>query len=101
LFGDRGTIVGAPGLRPERGPSADAGVVWSPAGSPDRRADHVDRVFVEAAAFATRARDTIALVSSAGFVARAENIGATQSYGGELVASARFVRAVSVTASYT
>src|SRR5207247_2634121 len=31
LFGDRGTIVGTPALLPERGPSADAGVVYAPA----------------------------------------------------------------------
>ncbi len=97
LFGDRGTIVGAPGLRPERGPSADLGVVWAPS----RAHGPADRILIEAAVFATRARDTIALVSTAGFVARAENIGATQSYGAELVASARLARSISVTASYT
>ncbi|MBS1119999.1 MAG: TonB-dependent receptor [Deltaproteobacteria bacterium] len=97
LFGDRGTILGAPGLLPERGPSADLGVVWAPGAA----TGPVDRILVEAAVFATRARDTIALVSTAGFVARAENIGATQSYGAELVASARISRMVSLVASYT
>jgi outer membrane receptor protein involved in Fe transport len=71
--------------------------VWAPAG----RRGPVDRILVEADAFATRARDTIALISTAGFVARAANIGQTETYGAELVASARLWRTLSVTASYT
>lgn len=101
LFGNRGTIVGSPDLAPERGPSADLGVVWAPARSFATDVGPIDRVLVEAAGFATRARDTIALITTAGFVARAANIGATRSIGGELVASARFARALSLTASYT
>ena len=97
LFGDRGTILGSPDLRPERGPSIDLGVVWAPSTA----LGPIDRIVVEAAAFGTRAHDTIALISSAGFVARAENIGATQSYGGELVAAARIARTLSITTSYT
>ena len=97
LFGDRGVILGSPELRAERGYSADAGVVWAPA----KAIDAVDRVFVQGALFATRARDTIALISTAGFVARAQNIGSTQSYGGELIASARVAQIASLTASYT
>lgn len=101
LFGDRGTIRGAPELAPERGTSADAGVVWAPAGP--RRAGPlaIDRILVEAAAFASRARDTIALISTAGFAARAENIGGTRAHGAELVLAARLARALSLTASYT
>jgi vitamin B12 transporter len=97
VFGDRGYILGSPDLRPERGPSGDLGVVWAPA----RPIGDVDRVFVEADGFAHRAHDTIALITSAGFVARAANIGDTQAYGAELVASARYAQTVSVTASYT
>jgi outer membrane cobalamin receptor len=97
LFGDRGTVIGAPGLRPERGPSLDAGVVWAPA----RAMGQVDRVFVEAATFGTRSRDTIALVSSIGYVARAMNVANAETYGAELVASARVARMVTVTANYT
>jgi iron complex outermembrane receptor protein len=97
LFGNRGTILGAPDLRPERGPSADLGVVWAPA----RALGHVDRILVETAVFATRPRDTIALITTAGYAVRAANIGATQSYGGELVASARFAKLLSISAAYT
>ncbi|MDQ3368880.1 MAG: TonB-dependent receptor [Myxococcota bacterium] len=97
LFGNRGTILGSPGLRAERGPSGDAGLVWAPATARGR----IDRILLEGAVFATRARDTIALISSAGFVARAENIGATRSYGAELGASARLAKRLSLTAAYT
>jgi vitamin B12 transporter len=97
LFGNRGTLIGSPDLQPERGPSTDVGIVWAPA----KALGSIDRVFVEASAFATRSRDTIAFVSSVGYVARAMNIANAQTYGGELIASARFARTVAVTANYT
>lgn len=97
LFGNRGAILGSPELRAERGSAMDVGIVWAP----PARIGPVDRILVETAAFATRSRDTIALISTAGYVARAENIGATQTYGGELVATARAWRTLTVTASYT
>ena len=101
LFGDRGTILGSPELRPERGPSLDAGIVWAPAQALGDGDLVIDRVFVEAAGFGSRPRDTIALVSSIGYVARAMNVSASQAYGGELVASARVAKTVTVTANYT
>jgi iron complex outermembrane receptor protein len=97
VFGDRGYILGSPDLRPERGPSGDLGVVWAPAAA----LGDVDRILVEVDGFAHHAHDTIALITSAGFVARATNIGDTQAYGAELVASARYARLLAVTASYT
>jgi iron complex outermembrane receptor protein len=97
VFGDRGYILGSPDLRPERGPSSDLGAVWAPAGS----IGDLDRIFVEADVFGHRAHDTIALITSGGFVARAANLGDTQGYGAELVGSARYARTVSVTVSYT
>jgi hypothetical protein len=97
LFGNRGFLLGSPDLRAERGPSGDLGAVWAPAGA----LGDFDRIFVEAAGFAHHAHDTIAFITSAGFVARAINIGDTRAYGGELVASARYARTLSVTASYT
>jgi iron complex outermembrane receptor protein len=97
LFGNRGSIVGSPELRPERGPSTDVGVVWAPA----RALGSVDRILVEASAFGTRSRDTIAFVSSGGYVARATNVAASQTYGAELVASGRIARTVAITANYT
>jgi iron complex outermembrane receptor protein len=97
VFGDRGYVLGSPGLLPERGPSGDLGVVWAPAG----RLGDLDRILIEADGFAHHAHDTIALITTAGFAARAANIGDTRAYGAELVASARYAGALSVTASYT
>jgi hypothetical protein len=97
VFGNRGFLVGSPNLRAERGPSGDLGAVWAPA----RSLGELDRILVEADGFAHRAHDTIALITSAGFVARATNIGDTRAYGVELVASARYARTLSLTASYT
>jgi outer membrane receptor protein involved in Fe transport len=71
--------------------------VWAPA----RPIGDFDRIFVEADAFAHRAHDTIALITTAGFVARATNLGDSQAYGAELVASARYARTLRVTANYT
>ncbi len=97
LFGDRGLIVGSPDLAPERGPTMDFGLVYAPA----EAHGPFDKLFVEAVAFGSRARDTIALISTAGFVARAENVGATQSYGGEFVGSVRIAKIGSIALSYT
>ncbi|MBL9018149.1 MAG: TonB-dependent receptor [Myxococcales bacterium] len=99
VFGNRGFILGAPDLKAERGPASDLGVVWAPAravGGGD-----IDRVLVQADVFASRAHDTIAFITTAGFVTRAANIGDTQAYGAELIASLRLARTLSLTASYT
>ncbi|MGE0547692.1 MAG: TonB-dependent receptor plug domain-containing protein [Kofleriaceae bacterium] len=97
VFGNRGYVIGSPDLRPERGPSSELGVVWAPATA----IGPVDRILVEADVFGNRAHDAIALISTAGFAARAANIGDTQAYGAELVGSVRLARTVSVTTSYT
>ena len=97
LYGDRGFLVGSPGLRPERGPSFDAGVVVAP----ERGRGAVDRVLVEAAAFASFPEDTIALVSTGALVARPVNVGGARIAGVEAVATARLARAVTLAANYT
>jgi iron complex outermembrane receptor protein len=97
LFGDRGFIIGSPGLRAETGLSADAGVVWAPA----RAVRNVDRIVIEAAAFASLPRDAITLVSSAAGVARAHNTGDARVVGIELAGAARVDRALTVVANYT
>jgi vitamin B12 transporter len=107
LFGDRGTLVGSPELQPERGPSADAGLVWAPGHAMnipngDLGDIAVDRVLVEADGFATRPHDIISLVPSAGASAyHAINIADALTYGAELVAAARIAHTVSITANYT
>ena len=99
VFGNRGFILGNPELKAERGPSSDLGFVWAPSRA---QADgKIDRILVQGDVFANRAHDTIALVTYAGYVTKAANIGDTQAYGAELIASARLEQTLSVTASYT
>jgi len=97
LFGDRGFIVGNPGLRAERGVSADAGVVVSPL----RALGSVDRVYVELVGFGSRAVDAIVLVPNAGLVTGARNLGDTVIGGIELGASMRAFRSATLSANYT
>jgi iron complex outermembrane receptor protein len=97
LFGNRGAVLGRPDLRPERGPSSDFGVVWAPAVA----LGGFDRFLVEASVFGTRNHDTIVFIHSVGPATRPENVANAQTYGGELVATARVARTVSVTANYT
>ncbi|HEU5057756.1 MAG TPA: TonB-dependent receptor, partial [Kofleriaceae bacterium] len=97
LFGDRGFVIGNPDLEAETGESGDAGLVLAPPGA----LGAVDRVYLEAAAFASRSRDTIVLVPTAAHVAAAQNLGQALVWGGELVASARAARTVTLTGNYT
>ncbi|HEY4055473.1 MAG TPA: TonB-dependent receptor [Kofleriaceae bacterium] len=97
VFGNRGFILGAPDLKAETGSSSDVGLVWAPA----KALGHVDRILVQADAFASRSQHTIAFVTTAGFTARAINLDDTQSYGGELIAAARFAELLTVNVAYT
>jgi outer membrane receptor protein involved in Fe transport len=97
LFGNRGAVAGTPDLRPERGPSSELGVVWAPA----EALGEFDRILVEGSVFGTRNHDTIVFIHSVGPATRPENVANAQTYGGELVASARVARTVSITANYT
>jgi iron complex outermembrane receptor protein len=96
LFGDRGFVVGNPSLRAERGDTADVGVVYAP----PRALGPFDRIYVETAAFATRAQRAIAF-SSGGLASRAQNVGNAQTFGSEVTASARLGRRVSISGNYT
>lgn len=97
LFGDRGFFVGRPDLRTETGWAGDLGVVYAPAQA--WRA--IDRVFVEAAGFAARPVDVIAVVSTGGLVARPVNLPGADLRGVELSAGVRLARAVSLVGNYT
>jgi iron complex outermembrane receptor protein len=97
LYGDRGALVGNPALEPETGESADLGLVCAPAAA----FGPADRIYLEAAGFAARSRDTIVWVPSAALVAGPQNLGTALVWGGELVASARAARALTLTADYT
>jgi iron complex outermembrane receptor protein len=96
LYGDRGFVVGSPGLRPETGPSADLGIVIAPTAA----WQGVDRILVEAAGFYAAPDDAIAYVS-AGLVARPLNLGPARVRGAELSVTGRAGGAVTLTGNYT
>jgi vitamin B12 transporter len=93
LFGDRGTLVGDPSLRPERGLSADAGVHGAVG-------DGRLQVSYEIVAFATLARDLIAFVPLGLATFRARNVERASILGGEWSAELR-TRGLRTTLSYT
>lgn len=97
IYGDRGYVVGNPGLEAETGQSVDLGVVYAPA----RGFGAVDRVYVEAVGFGSRSHDTIVMVPTAGLATAAINLGDAVIYGGELGASARLGRTATVSGNYT
>ncbi|MCE9580069.1 MAG: TonB-dependent receptor [Deltaproteobacteria bacterium] len=96
LYGDRGFVVGSPGLRPETGPSADLGVVIAPQAA----WQGIDRILIEAAGFYAAPDDAIAYVS-AGLVARPLNLGPARVRGAELSVTGRAAGMLTVTGNYT
>ncbi len=97
LFGDRGYVVGNPGLVSETGLSGDAGLVWAPS----RGYGAADRVRVELVGFASRPRDVIALVPTAGLATVAQNLSDARLYGAEVSVSTRLARTVTMSTNYT
>ena len=87
-----------PGARSRR-PARARTRAWCsrPAGA----AGPVDRLYLEAAGFAARSRDTIVWVPNAALIAGPQNLGTAWLWGGELLASARAARALTLTADYT
>lgn len=102
LFGDRGFTVGNPALRNEVGVSAELGLVLAPIRQ-SRALDRLrlDRVYLEAALFARRARDAIVFVTSGGPAATALNLGDTRSHGLEASWSLRALRIATLQGNYT
>jgi len=97
LFGDRGFVVGNPTLAPETGVNGDVGVVFAPG----RAFGAVDRLYLQAALFGARPRDSIGFVPSAGRVAIAKNLSNADLYGTETAATLRLWRRATLSANYT
>ena len=97
LFGDRGYFVGNPGLRAETGLVGDVGAVLAPS----RAMGPFDRLFVETVMFASRPRDSIVPVPTAGLVTVAQNLGHAAVFGVEMTASVRAYRKVTLSLNYT
>jgi len=96
LFGDRGTVVGNAGLRPESAVDLDLGPSWSA-----RDAGTGLRVALSAAFFASFADDLIVFVPQSQSVFRAENIGASRTLGLETSLRAGWDQTVGLEAAYT
>jgi iron complex outermembrane receptor protein len=80
LFGDRGSVVGNPALSPERGRSADLGIVTARR----RSAGRVRLAQVEATLFETIAEDLIQFVPQSQSIVRAQNMSRARITGVEL-----------------
>jgi outer membrane receptor protein involved in Fe transport len=80
LFGSRGSVVGNPALLPERGRSADLGVV----AARRRPGGRLRLVQVEATLFQTLADDLIQFIPNSQSVVRAQNIEKARIRGAEL-----------------
>lgn len=94
-YGDRGALVGNPGLRPERGWTGDVGLGWT---APDAGPWVVE---VEAGGFVTALDDRITWVQNAQRTVIPVNLGATRVGGAELGARAAFGRWVEATTALT
>jgi iron complex outermembrane receptor protein len=80
LFGDRGSLVGDPALRPERAASADLGLHGA-------AGDSGAQVSYEAVGFVTYARDLIAFIPLGRSTFRARNVEQARIAGAELSAA--------------
>jgi iron complex outermembrane receptor protein len=97
LYGDRGFLVGNATLAPETGVSGDLGVVYAP----DVRRGVFDRLFVEAALFASRPKNLISWVTTSAQTTVATNIADARLVGLELSLAARAFGALTLTGNYT
>jgi outer membrane cobalamin receptor len=89
LFGDRGAVLGNPGLRPERLDGWDAGLTLS-----------AHRASAEASFYRTDARDLIVFIQNSQYTSVAQNISAARLQGIELSGSAGW-HALTATANGT
>jgi iron complex outermembrane receptor protein len=97
LYGDRGVVVGNPGLLPEVGWSGDVGLVLAPGAV----GPMLDRLSVESALFAAAPHDLVTWMPTAAHTAVAQNLADARLWGLELALGARAWRSLSLHANYT
>jgi iron complex outermembrane receptor protein len=95
LFGNQGSVLGNPTLRPERSRNGDLGLAW--AGSPVRRF----AVTLDLAHFETRAEDLVVYVRHSQSSVRAENISRARMSGEELSLRITAPRGIALTGGLT
>ena len=95
LFGNQGSVLGNPALRPERAENRDAGFAWSgalPLGASGT---------IEWAHFESRARDLILYMRNSQNNVRAQNVGSAKIRGEELTARLTPMPGLAAMASFT
>ncbi|MGH7729975.1 MAG: TonB-dependent receptor domain-containing protein, partial [Candidatus Eiseniibacteriota bacterium] len=95
LFGNQGSVLGNPTLRPERARNADLGLAWS--GPPGRRLT----LAIELAHFETRAEDLVVYIRHSQSSVRAENIARARVSGEELSARLEAPGGIALTGGMT
>src|SRR5262249_1546891 len=96
LFGDRGTTLGNPELRPESGTNADIGFVFERS-----ELGLLNRIYFECAYFASKVDDLIVFVQNSQNTARAVNIGSASIRGQEVSWSATALQHIRLFGNYT
>ena len=79
LFGNLGTVTGAPGLTPERGTNRDIGVILAA-----ERLWRIERPFLEAVYLSNEAHDLILFFQNSQYTVKPTNIGSARIEGFEL-----------------
>lgn len=97
LYGDRGTVIGNPELRPEVGWNADAGATWIHQGS----SAGLTLLRLDAAWFGSWAEDLIAYVQNSQHTIRPENVDAARILGAETGLRLKVFDLVSLQGNYT
>jgi iron complex outermembrane receptor protein len=96
LYGDRGAVIGNPGLDAEVGWNADAGLTWIRTAG-----DALSLLRLDAAWFGSWAEDLIAYVQNSQNTIRPENVDAARILGAEASLGLGLSRVVSLQANYT
>jgi iron complex outermembrane receptor protein len=97
LFGNRGSILGNPDLKPERGLNADFGFVVAR----DRLGPWVGPVRLEAVGFVSVVDDLIVLVQNSQRTSIFRNVDRARTVGAEIAASADVAEHVRLSVNYT
>lgn len=97
LFGDRGTIVGNPGLNPEKSLNFDAGLAYHYIGGSDREVSFD----IEALYFRNSVTNLIQFIQTSQFAIRAQNMNKALIQGVEVSARVALRERLSGFASYT
>lgn len=90
LFGDRGSVVGNPELKAEKGTNFDLGLVYE-----------TGKFRTEAAYFLNKSNDLIQFLQTSQFAAKPQNLSSSLVQGAEFSAQAEYLRHFSHSLSYT